>query len=79
MCTGKSLKDPKEYVAYLNELKMMDEAYMRFTIDKRLRKPQSALRNLAQCAERQTECLQYVKDTQLFALAVELFQNQPDM
>lgn len=77
--SGKSLKDPKEYVAYLNELRAMDPAYMRFTIDKRQRKPQSALSNLAQCPDRRDECLQYVKDTGLYTLALELLKDQPDM
>lgn len=57
----------------------MDPAYMRFTIDKRQRKPLSALGNLAQCPDRRDECLQYVKDTGLYTLALELFKDQPDM
>lgn len=57
----------------------MDPAYMRFTIDKRQRKPLSALSNLAQCPDRRDECLQYVKDTGLYTLALELFKDQPDM
>lgn len=79
LSSGKSLKDPKEYVAYLNELKNMEPAYMRFTIDKRMRKPQSALRNLIQCSDRSTECLQYVEDTGLYSLALQLYKEDPDM
>uniref|UniRef100_A0A1B6LZ87 Elongator complex protein 1 n=1 Tax=Graphocephala atropunctata TaxID=36148 RepID=A0A1B6LZ87_9HEMI len=75
---GKSHKDPKEYVTYLNELREMDPAYMRFTIDKRLRKPQSALRNLSQCRDRTEECLEYVKSTELYTLALELFKDRPN-
>uniref|UniRef100_A0A1B6JQ08 IkappaB kinase complex-associated protein n=1 Tax=Homalodisca liturata TaxID=320908 RepID=A0A1B6JQ08_9HEMI len=75
---GKSLKDPKEYVPYLTKLQQMDPAYMRFTIDKRLRKPQSALRNLVQCKDRTEECIQYVKSSGLYTLALELFKDQPE-
>ncbi|XP_054288368.1 elongator complex protein 1 isoform X2 [Macrosteles quadrilineatus] len=76
---GKTLKDPKEYVPYLNELRSMDPPFMRFTIDKRLRKTKSALRNLAQCADKGEECLQYVQETGLYNLGLQLFKNQTQM
>lgn len=53
---------------------------MKFTIDKKLRKPHSALRNLAQCVDsHSTELLQYVQDTRLYTLALQLFKDKPEM
>lgn len=74
---GKSQKDPKEYVAYLNELREMEPAYMKFTIDKRLHKPESAVKNLSQCEgeERFNEILAYIKEHNVYVLAMNLFKN----
>lgn len=74
---GKSQKDPKEYVAYLNELREMEPAYMKFTIDKRLHKPESAVKHLALCEgeEKFDEILAYVKTNGVYVLAMNLYKN----
>lgn len=45
------LQDPKEYLAFLNNLRKLELNYQRFTIDKHLRRWSSALSNIAKCGE----------------------------
>lgn len=80
MFLAKSQKDPKEYVAYLNELRQMETNYMKYTIDKRLRKYNSALTHLAQCQGDAVfqECVSLIIDHSLYALSLQLFQGHQD-
>lgn len=61
----------------MNELREMDPAYMKFTIDKRLHKPESAVKNLAQCdgEEKFDEILTYIKAHGVYVLAMNLYEN----
>ncbi|KAJ1675513.1 putative elongator complex protein 1 [Spiromyces aspiralis] len=52
----KSQRDPREYLAYLSELKALEpEAYRRFRIDKDLGRNERALANLVECHKGSTE------------------------
>ncbi len=76
----KSQKDPKEYLAILNEFKSLPtETYRRYKIDMYLKRYSSALNNIAQeCPERLDECLALVKSQRLYQESLELFPDQPD-
>lgn len=78
--TGKSQKDPKEYLPYLNNLRGMESNYMKYCIDKSLNRPESALIHIAKCEgqERFNECVQLVKDNALYSAALKLFKDQSD-
>lgn len=73
LVASKSQKDPKEYLAFLNTLRQMESNYQRFTVDKHLRKWESALFNLIQCPDDHSdELLQFVKNQGLFKEALAL-------
>ena len=48
-------KDPKEYVPYLQELKAMDEVYMRFKIQNDLKNYKQALEEISKGGEKYFE------------------------
>lgn len=73
LVASKSQKDPKEYLAFLNKLREMEIHYQRFSIDKHLRKWESALLHLIRCPDNhEDELLQFVINQALYkeALAV---------
>uniref|UniRef100_A0A1B6CIT4 Elongator complex protein 1 n=1 Tax=Clastoptera arizonana TaxID=38151 RepID=A0A1B6CIT4_9HEMI len=74
---AKSQKDPKEYVAYLNKLREMEPNYMKYTIDKQLRKYNSALTHIAACKDDSQfeECLTLIKEHTLYSLSLQLFHH----
>ena len=73
LVASKSQKDPKEYLAFLNTLRQMEPFYQRFTVDKHLRKWESALFNLIQCPDDHAdELLQFVTQQGLFKEALLL-------
>lgn len=68
---SKSQKDPKEYLAFLNKLRQMEENYQRYSIDKHLRKWESALIHLIKCPDdHNSELLQFVINQDLFREAL---------
>ncbi|CAH0724919.1 unnamed protein product, partial [Brenthis ino] len=74
LVANKSQKDPKEYVAMLNELNEMDENYKRFTINKHLKRFDRAVQCLAKCGEnRYGELRTFVKYHSLYRDALALF------
>ncbi|KAJ8262094.1 hypothetical protein GJAV_G00162110 [Gymnothorax javanicus] len=76
MVAEKSQKDPKEYLPFLNTLKKMEPNYQRYTIDRHLKRYQKALRHLSKCGEEHfTECLNLVKDQQLYREALRLYPS----
>ncbi|KAL1776415.1 Elongator complex 1 [Sigmodon hispidus] len=75
MVAEKSQKDPKEYLPFLNALKKMETNYQRFTIDKFLKRYEKALGHLSKCGpEYFTECLNLIKDKNLYKEALKLYQ-----
>ncbi|XP_014253046.1 elongator complex protein 1 isoform X2 [Cimex lectularius] len=72
----KSQMDPKEYVPYLNSLKDLEINYMKYTIDRTLKRPKSALNHISKCGEeKMDECYILIKEYNLYSQALELFKN----
>ncbi|KAL6090825.1 hypothetical protein STEG23_013251 [Scotinomys teguina] len=83
MVAEKSQKDPKEYLPFLNSLKKMETNYQRFTIDKYLKRYEKAIGHLSKCGkclllrpEHFTECLNLIKDKNLYKEALKLYQPE---
>ncbi|XP_057324154.1 putative elongator complex protein 1 [Microplitis mediator] len=70
---SKSLKDPKEYLPYLNNLAELEENYRKFKIDKDLRRYESALDHISKRLDKFDECLDMVCSYDLYAKAIKLF------
>lgn len=70
-----SQKDPKEFLPYLKELENLPPVIMRYTIDLRLQRHESALKHMFSAGEGHHEgCLNLMKDNpQLFPLGLQLF------
>ncbi|KAK3728978.1 hypothetical protein QZH41_008724, partial [Actinostola sp. cb2023] len=51
MVAEKSQKDPKEYLPFLNNLRVMEINYQRYTIDKYLKRHTKALQHLSKCGQ----------------------------
>lgn len=73
LIAGKSQKDPKEYVPFLNNLKQMDEHYMRFSINVHLKRYETALIQIAKCTEKFDECIALIRTQNLYSKALKLF------
>eukprot|EP00850_Spirogloea_muscicola_P022292 SM000287S10614 [mRNA] locus=s287:107124:112629:+ [translate_table: standard] len=75
MVASLSQKDPAEILPLLRELQSMPMPLMRATIDRRLGRIESALRNLAQAGSNHLEtCLQLLRDHPLlFPAAIAIF------
>ncbi|XP_046881186.1 elongator complex protein 1 isoform X2 [Hypomesus transpacificus] len=74
MVAEKSQKDPKEYLPFLNMLKILEPNYQRYTIDKHLKRYTKALHHLSKCGEEHfTEALNLVMDQKLFSEALGLY------
>lgn len=74
-----SQKDPKEFLPFLKSLECLPPAIMRYTIDLRLGRYESALRNIVSAGDAYHEdCMKLLNDNpQLFPLGLQLF-NEPD-
>lgn len=74
-----SQKDPKEFLPFLKSLECLPPAIMRYTIDLRLGRYESALRNVVSAGNAYHEdCMKLLNDNpQLFPLGLQLF-NEPD-
>lgn len=58
----------------LNDLRKLEPTYQKFTIDKHLKKYESALKHLKDCgAEHYDECLKFVADQKLHSAALKIF------
>ncbi|XP_059486285.1 putative elongator complex protein 1 [Neocloeon triangulifer] len=72
----KSQKDPKEYIPFLNELRKLEPAYRKFTIDKHLKKYEAALTHLKDCGpEHDDECRKFILDHKLHSAALKTFNT----
>ncbi|KAG2547528.1 elongator complex protein 1-like [Panicum virgatum] len=74
-----SQKDPKEFLPFLKNLECLPPAVMRYTIDLRLGRYESALRNIVSAGnEYHEDCMKLLNDNpQLFPLGLQLF-NESD-
>jgi len=79
MVAHRSQKDPKEYLAFLNELNAMeDEYFRRFTIDNSLKRYDSALRHLCLCRPVKTEqIIRYMKLHRIYTPAIDELCSTP--
>jgi elongator complex protein 1 len=74
-----SQKDPKEFLPFLKSLECLPPAVMRYTIDLRLGRYESALRNIVSAGnEYHEDCMKLLNaNPQLFPLGLQLF-NESD-
>ena len=54
MVAEKSQKDPKEYLAFLNQLRKLPENYQHYKIDCHLKRYDKALQHIAKCGKERT-------------------------
>lgn len=66
----KGQKDPQEYLPFLESLRLLSPARMRYTVDVRLQRWSRALASLAQEPDSLAECLQLVQERRLYAFAL---------
>ena len=62
----------QEYLPFLNNFKKMEENYRKYSIDKHLKRYESALENLVKCPDQFDACLELVTQQRLFKRALEL-------
>ncbi|KAJ8678919.1 hypothetical protein QAD02_014706 [Eretmocerus hayati] len=72
----KSQKDPKEYLPYLNGLKQLDENYMKYIVDAKLKRYDSALEHIVKLPDRFEECLTFVQAHNLYSKALRLYNHK---
>eukprot|EP01018_Ginkgo_biloba_P020220 Gb_20472 [translate_table: standard] len=72
-----SQRDPKEFLPFLQELEQMSPPLMCYTIDCKLHKYESALKNIAAAGDAYfEECLQLMKNNpKLFSLGLHIFKD----
>ncbi|XP_043669587.1 elongator complex protein 1 isoform X1 [Vespula pensylvanica] len=75
LVASKSQKDPKEYIPFLNNLKKLDENFMKYSIDIHLKRYESALNNISKDTERFEECLNLIKNQNLYTNALKIFKK----
>lgn len=71
----KSQKDPKEYMPFLNVLNKMEQNYRYFTIDKHLKRFESALTHISRCEDKFDECMKFIADHGLYKTAMSIFEK----
>lgn len=75
----KSQKDPKEFLAFLNELKGYELNYRKFKIDEYLKRYEKALQNIANCGkEKFEEALSFIKRHEYYARALPAFKDDEE-
>lgn len=72
---SKSSKDPKEYISFLNNLKKLDQNYMKYSIDIYLKRYESALEHLSKDLTKFEECLNLICSQKLHKMAMKLFKK----
>lgn len=71
---SKSLKDPKEYIPFLNGLKKLSENHMKYSIDMHLKRYESALEHISKDSTKFEECFNLVLNQKLYSKALKLFK-----
>ncbi|XP_015608261.1 putative elongator complex protein 1 [Cephus cinctus] len=75
---SKSQKDPKEYIPLLNGLKNLEENYMKYSIDKHLKRYESALKHISKIPEKFNECIELIRNHRLYVQALKLFDKNSE-
>ncbi|XP_017891228.1 elongator complex protein 1 isoform X2 [Ceratina calcarata] len=75
---SKSQKDPKEYIPFLNDLKRLDETYMKYSIDLHLKRYESALQHISKDLNRFNECINLIRTQNLHKKALRLFDKESE-
>ncbi|XP_035718153.1 putative elongator complex protein 1 isoform X1 [Vespa mandarinia] len=75
LIASKSQKDPKEYIPFLNNLKKLDGNFMKYSVDIHLKRYESALNNISKDTERFDECLNLIKNQNLYTNGLKIFQK----
>lgn len=78
LVASKSQKDPKEYIPFLNNLKKLDENFMKYSIDIHLKRYGSALNNISKDTERFEECLNLIKNQNLYTNGLKIFKKDSE-
>ncbi|CDW56846.1 Elongator complex protein 1 [Trichuris trichiura] len=72
-------RDPKEYLPILNALEPLERDYRKYKIDCILKRPISALKNLALCRlDHFEEVLNHIERHSLYAQAIIMYKDQPE-
>lgn len=79
MVAEKSQKDPKEYLPFLNELRKLEENYMKFKINVHLRRFRKALECISHSRDHMDECMNLIVSENLYRDALQIFANNHDM
>ncbi|KAL6440916.1 hypothetical protein ACFW04_003370 [Cataglyphis niger] len=72
---SKSSKDPKEYIPFLNNLKKLNEDYMKYSIDMHLKRYELALEHIAKDSTKFEECFNLIHNQKLYSKAMKLFKK----
>ena len=75
---SKSQKDPKEYIPLLNDLKKREENYMKYSIDKHLKRYDTALIHITKSPDKFNECLEFICNHDMYAKALKIFPIQSE-
>ena len=75
MVAEKSQKDPKEYLAFLNSFRKMEENFRKFSIDQHLARNEKALGHIVACPEMFDTCLKHVTQHRLYKQALKLLAS----
>jgi elongator complex protein 1 len=73
MVAEKSQKDPKEYLPFLNNLRVMESNYQKYSIDRYLKRYHKALQHISKCGrDRFSEGVTLIKEQRLYSEALKL-------
>ncbi|CAL7938888.1 unnamed protein product [Xylocopa violacea] len=75
LVASKSQKDPKEYIPFLNNLKKLEENYMKYSIDVHLKRYESAFQHIVKESSRFNECINLIRNHDLYTKALKLFKK----
>ncbi|TPX49791.1 hypothetical protein SeMB42_g00599 [Synchytrium endobioticum] len=79
MVAQHTLKDPREYLPFLAEIRKLAPHYQKFRIDDSLGKREKALKHLYTSGQDHwDECINYVKTHKLYRAALQVFEQDPD-
>ncbi|OAD52932.1 Elongator complex protein 1 [Eufriesea mexicana] len=75
---SKSQKDPKEYIPFLNDLKILNENCMKYSIDLYLKRYESALEHIVKESNKFNDCLNLIRNYNLYTKALKLFEKESE-
>lgn len=72
---SKSHKDPKEYIPFLNNLKILEKNFMKYSIDIYLKRYESALNHISKDTEKFDECLNLIRNHNMYRNGLKIFKK----